>query len=67
MMDLGNLPGDGEDKTRSEEGEVKVGHCSLTSFAIEEPVKGGLYAGLLSDLEKQMSALASSRIMDQEE
>ena len=41
--------GVGKEALRQQEqgvGEVKVGHCSFTSFAVEQPVKGNLYAGV---------------------
>ena len=35
----------GDDQTLSS-GESETGHCSLTSFDVEPPVEGALYAGL---------------------
>ena len=52
-MDSGNVPIIGKEAIRQEGGKVKVGHCSFTSFAVEEPVEGELYAGLPSSLTKQ--------------
>ena len=52
-MELGDLPSVGNEAVRTEEERVKIGHCSFTSFTVEEPVEGEMYAGLLSDLTKE--------------
>lgn len=50
-MKLEKAPG--ELRMTEEGGSVRVGHCSFTSFAVEEPIEGELYAGLSSDVAMQ--------------
>ena len=52
VIDPTNYHNDETGMGTSEDGGMTVGHCSFTSFAVERPIKGEPYAGLLSDLKR---------------
>ena len=52
-VDSGAVQISGKEGMRQEAGQVQVGHCSFTRYAVEEPIEGQLCAGLPSSLMTQ--------------